>query len=197
MPSNHLILCCCLLLLLSVFLSIRAFSNELAPHNKWPKYWSFSFSISPSNEYSGWFPFGLTALISLLSNGLSRVFSTTVQKHQFFGTQINFRVQQRYIMPFPTRGIKTQGGGSEKVWRTAQVWCLTVWALSIYCRYRKEVHLTLPWAPLLLDTTTALHWTPREGTVAQETHQLCSSVCIFIKATLDFLLLESTCRRQK
>ena len=55
---------------------------------KWPKYWSFTFSISPSNEYQDWFPLGLTGLNSLLSKGLSRVsFNTTVQKHQFFGTQ--------------------------------------------------------------------------------------------------------------
>ena len=53
MPSNHLILCHPLLLLPSVFPSIRVFSNELALHIRWPKYWSFSFSISPSNEYSG------------------------------------------------------------------------------------------------------------------------------------------------
>ena len=53
MTSNHLALCCLLLLLLSVFPSIRVFSNELALHIGWPKYWSFSFSISPSNEYSG------------------------------------------------------------------------------------------------------------------------------------------------
>ena len=53
MPSNHLILCHPLLLLLSVFPSIRVFSNELTLYIKWPKYWSFSFSNSPSNEYSG------------------------------------------------------------------------------------------------------------------------------------------------
>ena len=53
MPSNHLILCCPLLLLPSIFPSIRVFSNESALHIRWPKYWSFSFSISPSNEYSG------------------------------------------------------------------------------------------------------------------------------------------------
>ena len=52
-PSNHLILCHPLLLLLSVFPSIRVFSNESALRIRWPKYWSFSFSISPSNEYSG------------------------------------------------------------------------------------------------------------------------------------------------
>ena len=53
MLSNHLILCCPLLLLPSIFPSIRVFSNELALHIRWPKYWSFSFSISPSHEYSG------------------------------------------------------------------------------------------------------------------------------------------------
>ena len=51
MPSNHLILCCPLLLLPSMFPSIRVFSNESVLHIRWPKYWSFSFSISPSNEY--------------------------------------------------------------------------------------------------------------------------------------------------
>ena len=53
MPSNYLILCCPLLLLPSIFTSIRVFSNESALRIRWPKYWSFSFSISPSNEYSG------------------------------------------------------------------------------------------------------------------------------------------------
>ena len=53
MPSNHLILCHPLLLLPSVFPSIRVFSNKSALHIRWPKYWSFSFSISPSNDYSG------------------------------------------------------------------------------------------------------------------------------------------------
>ena len=52
-PPNHLILCHALLLLLSIFPSIRVFSNESVLHIKWPKFWSFSFSISPSNEYSG------------------------------------------------------------------------------------------------------------------------------------------------
>ena len=89
MPSNHLILCCPLLLLTSVFPSIRVFSNKLVLCIRWPKYWSFSFSISPSNEYSG-LPLGWTGWISLQSNGLSRVFySTTVQKYQFFGAQLS------------------------------------------------------------------------------------------------------------
>ena len=80
---NHLILFQPLLLLPSIFPSIRVFSNESALHIRWPRYWSFSFSISPSSEYSGLI--SLTGLISLLSKGLSRVFfNTTVWKHQFF-----------------------------------------------------------------------------------------------------------------
>ena len=86
MPSNHLILCYSLLLLPSIFPSIKVFSHELALHIRWPKYWSFSFS--PSNEYSDRFPLGWTGLILQQTKGLSRVFSnTTVQKHPFFGTQ--------------------------------------------------------------------------------------------------------------
>ena len=90
MPSNHLIFCYSLLLLPSIFPSIRVFWNELVLHIRRPKYWSFSFSISPSNEYSDLVSLWWTGWISLLSKGLSRVFSnTTVQKHQFFGTQLS------------------------------------------------------------------------------------------------------------
>ena len=86
-PSNHLILCRPFLLLPSIFSSLRVFSNESALHIRWPKYWSFSFSISLSSEHSGLIFLGLTGLIFLQSKGLSRVFSnTTVPKHQFFST---------------------------------------------------------------------------------------------------------------
>ena len=82
MPSNHFILYHPFLLP-SNFPSIRIFSNESALRIRWPKYWSFSFSICPSNEYSG-----LIGLISLLSKGLLKVFSsTTTQKHQSFSPQ--------------------------------------------------------------------------------------------------------------
>ena len=84
--SNHLIfLCRPLLVLPSIFPSIRVFSNESALHIRWLKYWSFS--ISPSNEYSGLI-FRMDWLDLLASKGLSRVFSnTTVQKRQLFGAQ--------------------------------------------------------------------------------------------------------------
>ena len=69
MPSNHLILCCPLLLLPSIFPSIRVLSNESVLHIKWPKYWSFSFSISPSNEYSGLISFRMDWLDLLAVQG--------------------------------------------------------------------------------------------------------------------------------
>ena len=76
MPSNHLILCHPLLLLPSIFPSIRVFSKESVLHIRWPKYWSFSFSISPSSEYSGLISFRID-LLDLAVQGLSRVFSNT------------------------------------------------------------------------------------------------------------------------
>ena len=90
MPSNHLISCCPLLLLPSIFPSIRVFSNESELRMRWSKYWSFSFNISPSNEHPGLISFRMDWLDPLQSKGLSRVFSnTTVQKHQFLGTQLS------------------------------------------------------------------------------------------------------------
>ena len=89
MPSNHLIICRPLLLP-SIFPSIRVFSYELALRIRWPKYWSSaSTSVLPMHTQD-WSPSEWTGWISLQSKGLSRVFSnTTVQKHQFFGTQLS------------------------------------------------------------------------------------------------------------
>ena len=87
MPSNHLILCWSLLLPSSIFPSIRVFSNEAALHIRWPKYWNFSFGISPSTKYSELIAFRMD---SLQSKGLSKVFfNTTVQKHQFSSAQLS------------------------------------------------------------------------------------------------------------
>ena len=96
MPSNHLILCHPLLLLLSIFPNIRVFSNESTLHIKWPKYWSFSFSISPSNEHSGLISFrmdwlGLLAvqgtLKSLLQHHSSK--ASILQCSAFFIVQLS------------------------------------------------------------------------------------------------------------
>ena len=103
MPSKHFILCHPLLLLPSIFPSIRAFSNEAALHIRWPKYWSFSFSISPSNEYSGLISIRIEWFYLLAIQGLSRVFSsTTIQRHQFFGIQ-PFLLSRSHV-PYMTTG---------------------------------------------------------------------------------------------
>ena len=89
MPSSHLILCHSLLLP-SIFPMIGVFSSELALHIRWPKYWNFSFSISPSNEYSGLISLRIDWFDLLAVKGLSWVFSsTTVRKHQFFSAQLS------------------------------------------------------------------------------------------------------------
>ena len=91
MPSNFFF--CRPFLLPSIFPSIRVFSNESALRIRWPKHWSFSFSMSPSNDIQDWFPIGWTGWIALQSKGLPRVFrNTTVQKHQcsaFFIVQLS------------------------------------------------------------------------------------------------------------
>ena len=90
MPSNHIILCHPLLLLPSIFSSIRVFSSECVVRIRWQTYWSFRFSISPSNEHPGLISSRMDWFDLLAVQGLSRVFSnTTVQKHQFFGTQLS------------------------------------------------------------------------------------------------------------
>ena len=90
--SNRLILCRPLLLPPSFFPSIRAFSNESVLHIRWPKYWNFSFSISPSNKYSGLISFRMDWLDLLAVQGRSRVFTnTTIQKHQFFGAHLSLQ----------------------------------------------------------------------------------------------------------
>ena len=96
MPCNHLILCYPLLLLPSIFPSIRGFSNESVLHIRWPKYWSFSFSISPSNEYSGLISFRINwldllvvqgTLKSLLQHHSSK--ASILQRSAFFMVQIS------------------------------------------------------------------------------------------------------------
>ena len=89
MTSNHLILCHPLLLLASLFPSIRVFTNESALPISWPNYWSFSFSISPSNEHPGLISFRMDWLDLLAVQGtLKSLFNTIVQRRQFFGAQL-------------------------------------------------------------------------------------------------------------
>ena len=96
MPSNHLILCHPLLLLPSIFPSIRAFSDESALHIRWPKFWSFSFSTSPSN-IQGWFPLGLPSLISLQSKRLFKSFLHHSSKSSILRCSPFFRVHLSHL----------------------------------------------------------------------------------------------------
>ena len=90
MPSKRLILCWSLLFPSSIFPSIRVVSNEAALHIRWPKYWSFSFGISPSTKYSELIAFEMGSLVLPAGQGLSKVFfNTTFQKHQFSSAQLS------------------------------------------------------------------------------------------------------------
>ena len=99
-PSNHLILCYPLLLLLSIFPSIRVFSNDSVLCIKWPKYWSFNFSISPSNEYSGLICFRIDWFDLLAVQGTLR----SLQKHQFFSAQNSSLWSNSHICTCMTTG---------------------------------------------------------------------------------------------
>ena len=127
MPSNHRILSRPLLLLPSIFPSIRVFSKESVLRIRWPKYWSFSFSISSSSEYSGLIFFGWTGWISLLSKGLSRVFcNTTVQKHLFFGAQSS--------LASLVAGFPGSSDGNESACNIGDLGSIQVWVRKIPCR---------------------------------------------------------------
>ena len=102
MPSNHLILCCPLLLLPSIFPSIRVFSNESVLHIRWPKFWSSGFSISPSNEYSGWISFRIDWFDLLQSKGLKNILQNLSLKASLLWCSAFFKVQLSY--PYMTTG---------------------------------------------------------------------------------------------
>ena len=103
MPSNYVILCCPLLLLPSIFLSINIFSNESTLHIKWPKYWSFSFSISPANEYSGLIYFRMDWLDLLAVQGtLKSLLQHHISKASIVWCSTFFIVQ--FSHPYMTSG---------------------------------------------------------------------------------------------
>ena len=103
MPSDHLILCCPLLLLPSIFPSISVFSNESAHRIRWPKYWSFSFSISPSNEYSGLISFRIDWLYLIAVQGtLKSLLQHHISKASILWVSDFFIVQLSH--PYMTTG---------------------------------------------------------------------------------------------
>ena len=131
MPSNHLILCC-LLLLPSIFPSIQVFSNESALHIRWPKYWSFSFSINPSNEYSGLISFRMDWLDLLAVQGTLK---SLLQHHSskasilwhsgFFTVQLSVvaEVQDGSLeWPWPSLPLPGKHPTGDKEWKRALRW---------------------------------------------------------------------------
>ena len=153
MPSNHLILCCPLFLLPSTFHSIRVFSNESALCIKWPKYWSFSFSISPFSEYSVLISFRLTGL-SLLSKGFSRVSPasqfesiSSSELSLLYGLTLTSREKAMaphsstpaWKIPWTEEPGKLQSLGSLRV----GLWAISLWLLTL-------MHWRRKWQPTLV-----------------------------------------------
>ena len=149
MPSNHLILCLPLLFPLSIFPSIRVFSNESALCIRWPKYWSFSFSISPSNEYSGLISFRMDWLDLLAVQGILK---SLIQHHSpkasIFWRSAFFIVQLSY--PYMTTGNIFQNNLMGKVlwpWKPVkQQQCPMSFCLRLQ-RKARSVQLGIPVTP--------------------------------------------------
>ena len=149
MPSNHLILCRPLLLLPSIFPSIRVFSNEAALHIRWPKYWSFSFNISPTNEHPGQISFrmdwldllavqrtlrSLHQLMCEWMKSLSRVqlFATPWTVAHPVPLSMGFSKQEYWIgLPFPSPWESSRPRDRTLVSRVAGR-CFNLWATSVY-----------------------------------------------------------------
>ena len=121
MPSNHLILCRPLFLPPSIFPSIRVFSNELVLHNRWPKYWSFSFSIHPSNKYSGLISFRMDwfdllaiqgTLKSLLQHHSSK--ASVLPFSPFFLVQLSHPYVTHWKRPWCWERLKAGGEGDDR-----------------------------------------------------------------------------------
>ena len=103
MPTSHLILYCPPLLLTSIFPRIRVFSSESLLHSRWPKYWSLSFSINPSNEYSALISFRVGLLELLVVQGtLESLLQHHSQKHQFFSAQLSLSTKLLVLFYLPT-----------------------------------------------------------------------------------------------
>ena len=151
MPSNHLILCCPLLLQLSIFLSIRVFSNESVLYIRWPKYWSFSFSISPSNEYSGLISFRVDWLDLLAVQG---TFKSLLQhlssKASILRRSAFFRVQlsHPYMTTRKTIALTSRNFKFYFFYKVeAIVWYITEWFiwrfLNLSCLVYKFTYLAM------------------------------------------------------
>ena len=137
MISNHLILCRPLLLLPSLFLSIRVFSNELALWNRWQKYWSCSFNIIPSNEYSGLISFRIDWFELLAVQGTSspawQLKASTLQCSAFFMAQLSH--------PYMTTGRTI----TLTTWAFSVKWCLCFLICFVIAFFPRSKHVLISW----------------------------------------------------
>ena len=146
MPSSHLILCCPLLLLALIFLSISVFSSESVLCIKWPKYWSFSFSINPSNEYSGLMSFRMDWLDLL---AVQRTLKSLLQRHSSKASIL--RRSAFFIVQLSHPHVTT--GKTIALTRGTFVGKVTSLLFNMLCRlviatYKNVVHNTTWFAPL-------------------------------------------------
>ena len=116
MPSNYLILCHPLLLLPSLFPSIKVFSNELAPYIRWPKYWNFSFSISPSNKYSGLISFTIDwfDLLAVQGTLITCIIFHLMDKQLCFSTF--------WVLGFPGGSVVKHPSAKQEMWIWSLCW---------------------------------------------------------------------------
>ena len=144
MPSNHLILCQLLFLLLSIFPSIKVFSKELALRIRWPKYWSFSFSISPSNEYSELISFRINWLnLPAVQGTLKSLLQHHSSKHQLFGTQLPYSPTLTHI-----HNITTGETIAMTKWTSAgkvTSWLLNMLSGFVIAFLPRSKHLLISW----------------------------------------------------
>ena len=150
MPSSHLILCRPLLLLSPIPPSIRVFSNESTLRMKWPKYWSFSFSIIPSKDHPGLISFRMDWLDLLEVQGtLKSLLQTTVQKHQFFSAQLSSQSNSRQNIKKQRHYFANKGPSSQNyVSSNSHVWMWELdykesWAPKNWCFWTVVLEKTL------------------------------------------------------
>ena len=162
MPSNHLFLCRPLLLLPSIFPSIRVFSNDSARCIRWPKYWSFSFSISPSNEYSGLISFRMDwfDLLAVFERDFQRDFQESsparrFENYQFFWSSAFFVVQ--LSRPYMTTGKTTAWTRCTFVGRVMPLLLNMLFSFVIAFLPRSK-HLLISW----LQSPSEFFWSPRK-----------------------------------
>ena len=161
MPSKHFILCCPRLLLPSVFPSIRVFSNESVLHIRWPKYWSFSFNISPSNEHPGLISFGMDWLDLLAVQGtLKGLLQHNNSKSSLLQCSVFFMVQLSH--PYVTTG-KTIGLTRWTLVSKAMSLLFNMWSRYVRPHLNlaflpKSKHILISW----LQSPSAVIWSPRK-----------------------------------